>query len=111
MILRSVHQWADVPYQLPALLASVVAQTSLSLLWSTTALVMMFAAVKRAHRGWWMCGAALLATVVAKLAFNDLAQSGTVARIVSFIGVGVLLLVIGYVAPVPPSRGQDSTNN
>jgi uncharacterized membrane protein len=106
VILRSVHQWADVPYQLPALLASVVAQTSLSLLWTTTALVMMLAAVKRAHRGWWMCGAALLALVVAKLAFNDLAQSGTVARIVSFIGVGILLLVIGYVAPVPPSNGQ-----
>ncbi|MBL8519663.1 MAG: DUF2339 domain-containing protein [Betaproteobacteria bacterium] len=106
VLLRSVHQWADVPYQIGPLLASVVAQASLSLLWTSTALVIMFAAVRRVHRGWWMCGAALLALVVAKLAFNDLAQTGTVARIVSFIGVGVLLLVIGYVAPVPPKRAE-----
>jgi len=31
----------------------------------------------------------------------DLSGSGTVTRIVSFIGVGVLMLVIGYVAPMP----------
>jgi uncharacterized membrane protein len=37
-----------------------------------------------------------------KLFLLDLANSGTVARIVSFLGVGVLLLVIGYTAPVPP---------
>ncbi len=102
VILRSVHHWAEVPYELPAILHSVVAQAALSLLWTTTALVIMRAAVHRAHRGWWMCGAALLGLVVLKLALNDLSQSGTVARIVSFIGVGVLLLVIGYVAPVPP---------
>ena len=50
-----------------------------------------------------MTGAALLGVVVLKLFVNDLGSTGTVARIVSFIGVGVLLLVIGYVAPVPPS--------
>jgi uncharacterized membrane protein len=37
----------------------------------------------------------------------DLAGSGTVARIVSFLGVGALLLVIGYVAPVPPGARED----
>ena len=58
--------------------------------------------------------------VVLKLMLVDLSGSGTVARIVSFIGVGVLMLVIGYVAPLPtkangaakvpsgpePSRGE-----
>jgi uncharacterized membrane protein len=29
-----------------------------------------------------------------------------VLRIVSFIGVGVLMLVIGYVAPLPGSAGS-----
>jgi uncharacterized membrane protein len=33
-----------------------------------------------------------------------MANSGTVARIVSFIGVGALLLVIGYLAPVVPGE-------
>ena len=43
-----------------------------------------------------------LAVVVGKLFLLDLANSGTVARIVSFLGVGGLLMIIGYVAPVPP---------
>lgn len=56
----------------------------------------------------WMTGAVLLGVVVVKLAVNDLGNTGTVARIVSFIGVGVLLLVIGYVAPVPTKTRSDA---
>jgi uncharacterized membrane protein len=40
--------------------------------------------------------------VVAKLFIVDLASIGTVERIVSFIGAGVLMLLIGYFSPVPP---------
>jgi uncharacterized membrane protein len=54
------------------------------------------------ERMFWVAGAALLTVVVGKLFVVDLANTGTVARIVSFLGVGVLLLVIGYAAPVPP---------
>jgi len=39
---------------------------------------------------------------VVKLFLVDLSNVGTVERIVSFIGVGVLMLVIGYLLPVPP---------
>jgi uncharacterized membrane protein len=46
-----------------------------------------------------------MAVVVVKLFIVDLAKLGGVERIVSFIAVGVLMLVIGYVAPVPP-RGR-----
>ena len=103
-LLRTVHQWADVPFELSALLHSVVAQAALSLLWTTTALVIMCYGRKKIppSRAMWMTGAALLGVVVVKLFANDLGNTGTVARIVSFIGVGVLLLVIGYVAPMPP---------
>lgn len=50
--------------------------------------------------------AALLAVVVVKLFLVHLANTGTIARIVSFLGVGVMLLVIGYVAPVPPGARE-----
>ena len=106
-LLRTVHQWAGVPFELDALLRSVVAQSALSLLWTSTALVLMFAAGRSRSRALWMTGAALLGVVVLKLFVNDLGNTGTVARIVSFIGVGVLLLVIGYVAPVPPPAGSE----
>jgi LPXTG-motif cell wall-anchored protein len=51
---------------------------------------------------------ALRAAVVLKLFFVELAQTGTVTRIVSFIGVGLLMLLIGYVAPVPPVRRENT---
>jgi uncharacterized membrane protein len=64
----------------------------------------MFTAGRRGMRSLWMAGAVLLALVIAKLFLNDLGNTGTVARIVSFIGVGVFMLVIGYLSPVPPRR-------
>jgi uncharacterized membrane protein len=32
----------------------------------------------------------------------DLSSVGTIERIVSFIGVGLLMLVLGYFSPLPP---------
>jgi uncharacterized membrane protein len=112
-LLRTVHHWADVPFELSSLLHSVVAQAALSLLWTSTALVMMYAAGKqsRPSRALWIAGAVLLGVVLLKLFVNDLGNTGTVARIVSFIGVGVLLMVIGYVAPVPPKAVREEVPN
>ena len=53
------------------------------------------------RRELWLIGAALIAVVVAKLFFVELNNRGGLERIVSFIGVGVLLLVVGYFAPLP----------
>jgi uncharacterized membrane protein len=74
------------------------------LLWTAIALVAMWLAAMRATRLPWITGAALLAVVVIKLLVVDLSGSGSVTRIVSFIGVGVLMLVIGYVAPLPAAK-------
>ena len=49
------------------------------------------------------------AAVVLKLLLVDLSGTGTVTRIVSFIGVGVLMLVIGYVAPLPTKEGRHAS--
>lgn len=109
VILRTVHHWAEVPFELGALLHSVVAQSALSIVWTATALILMFVAGKRQSRTLWKVGAALLGVVVLKLFVNDLGNTGTIARIVSFLGVGVLLLVAGYVAPVPPKNAATPT--
>jgi uncharacterized membrane protein len=104
ILLRTVHHYAGVPFTLDALLASVLTQSALSIVWTVTALALMWLATRRGVRAPWITGAVLLAVVVAKLFVNDLGNTGTIARIVSFIGVGVLLLAIGYLAPVPPAR-------
>ena len=106
ILLRSVHHWFGVPYELDDMFRSVVVQSALSILWTLTALVLMVLATRRAQRPLWLAGAVLLTMVVGKLFLLDLANSGTVERIVSFLGVGVLLMIIGYAAPLPPGETE-----
>ena len=101
MLVRGFHHYAGVPYRVDAWMASLAVQTGLTLLWTALALVLMWVAARRDMRTVWLVGAVLLAVVVVKLLVIDLSGSGTVTRIVSFIGVGALMLVIGYVAPLP----------
>ena len=101
MLIRAFHHYGGVPFRVDAWLNSLAVQTGITLLWTVTALVLMWLSARRALRLPWMVGAALLAAVVLKLLLVDLSGSGTITRIVSFIGVGVLMLVIGYVAPLP----------
>ncbi|MEO7055798.1 MAG: DUF2339 domain-containing protein, partial [Caldimonas sp.] len=101
ILVRGFHHYGGVPYEFDTWLASLAVQTGITLLWTAMALVAMWVGAKRAWRTPWMAGAGLLAVVVLKLLVVDLSGSGSVTRIVSFIGVGVLMLVIGYVAPLP----------
>lgn len=101
ILVRAFHHYGGVPFRFRAWAESLPLQTGISLLWSATALVLMWLAARRRSRSGWMVGAVLLSAVVLKLALVDLSGTGTVTRIVSFIGVGVLMLVIGYVAPPP----------
>ncbi len=107
VLLRTLHHWAGIPYALDAMLRSDLAQTSLSIFWTVLALVAMVVATRRGLRVLWVCGAGLMVVVVAKLFFVELAKVGGVERIVSFIAVGILMLVIGYLAPLPPGKAQD----
>jgi len=107
--LRTIHFWFGVPYAFDALWHSRMVQAVLSLLWASAALGTMLLANRRRWRVAWMAGAALLGLVVAKLFLVDLSQVGGVERIVSFIGVGLLLLLIGYFAPVPPRRPENAS--
>jgi len=102
MVTRSAHHWAGVPWDIHSLLDSMQVQAGLSIVWTLMALTLMIGGHVRARREVWIAGAGLIAVVVAKLFFVELSNRGGMARIVSFIGVGVLLLVVGYFAPLPP---------
>jgi uncharacterized membrane protein len=101
IVIRGFHHYGGVPYRPDAWVHSPPVHTGIALLWTATALALMWLAARRSLRAPWLVGAVLLAAVVVKLMLVDLSGTGTVARIVSFIGVGVLMLVIGYVAPLP----------
>ena len=49
-------------------------------------------------------GIGLLGVVVLKLVLVDLSQTEAIWRVISFLGAGSLILVIGYLAPLPPAR-------
>jgi uncharacterized membrane protein len=109
MLLRAVNHWAQVPYEFEPMLASTLTQASLSLFWSVLALAAMMWSARRGHRLPWFCGATLMGIVVVKLFLFDLSHIGTVPRIVSFLGVGTLMLVLGYYSPLPPATKQTGT--
>ena len=66
----------------------------------------MLIATRSARRAVWLAGAALLAVVVIKLFLVDLSRIGSIERIVSFVGVGLLMLVLGYFSPLPPETRE-----
>lgn len=106
--LRLAHHLLGVPWDGDALLGSFVVQTGLAILWTLLALALMVLAYRRGQRAPWLVGAGLLGLTVVKLLLVDLNNAGGGARIVAFIVVGLLMLAVGYLAPLPP-RGAAAT--
>lgn len=102
VVLRSAHHLGNIAYSMPVLWNSPEVQMALSILWTLCALAIMNLTRRYQDRKLWLLGAALLAMVVLKLFTQDLSGSGTLARIMSFLVVGALMLLIGYLAPMPP---------
>lgn len=104
---RAIHFWAQVPYTAGGLFRSALFQATISILWGVTALLTTLGATRKGSRPAWIAGASILSLVVIKLFIVDLAGTGTVARIVSFLFVGSLMLLIGYFSPIPPARNKE----
>ena len=106
LVLRTCHHWAGIAWTADALYDSTLAQAALSVAWSLIGVALMVTGHRHARRMAWGVGAALLGLVVAKLFLLELADRGTLSRIVSFIVVGGLMLAVGYFAPIPPRRAD-----
>jgi uncharacterized membrane protein len=102
LVAHVVHFYMGVPYAIDSMFASSIFQTSITIVWTVTAFAIMGLGSRLSQRKLWFTGAGLLAIVVLKLFIIDLSDLGTVATIISFMSVGILMLVIGYITPVPP---------
>jgi uncharacterized membrane protein len=105
-LLRALHHNLGAPFTASGMTRSTLVQASLSIFWGLLGFSAMTVAAKRHWRIVWLVGVSLMIVVVAKLFLIDLSNSGTLARIASFLIVGALLLVTGYLAPLPPRRTQ-----
>lgn len=103
-LLRALHHLAGTPLLFDGISRSVLVQASLSIFWGLLGLCAIAVSAWQQQRVIWIVGAALMGVVVAKLFLLDLSGTGTLARIVSFLGVGALLLLAGYLAPLPPTQ-------
>ncbi|MEJ2489361.1 MAG: DUF2339 domain-containing protein [Sulfurovaceae bacterium] len=108
---RSVSYYQGVFYTFDALYANIYFQAGISIIWSILAMSVMFLSKYRKNRLLWISGMTLLILVVLKLFFVELSNSGTLERIISFLVVGALMLLIGYIAPIPPKSEESIEDN
>lgn len=106
VLLRSLHHWLAIPYAFDSMAGSFVVQASLSIFWTLLGLAVMVVSTQKSWRNVWLVAAGLLGVVILKLFAVDLAGRDTLAAIVSFIVVGVLMLVVGYFSPLPPKSAH-----
>lgn len=104
IILRSISQWLEISWSFYALWHNNIVQVVLSLIWTLTAVILVAFAHHYSQRNVWFIGAILQALVVLKLAIVDSIQLDGLIRAFVFIGVALLMLIIGYLAPLPPRK-------
>ena len=103
-LIRTLHHNWGAPITAYGIAHSTFVQSALSIFWGVLGFAAMTVAAKQRWRYVWMVGMGLMVVVVVKLFPVDLSSIGTVARIASFITVGLLLVITGYFAPLPPKR-------
>jgi len=68
----------------------------LSILWGVYALALVVLGIRKKQKHLRLAGIALFLVTLIKLFLYDLAGAGTITKTVSFISLGVLLLVVSF---------------
>lgn len=104
MLTRTLHAFIGTPLWNLGAWQSEQLQTGLTVLWTLIALIATIIASRYGQRTLWFMGIGLLAVVVFKLVLVDLSQTEAIWRVVSFLVAGSLILLMGYLAPLPPDK-------
>ncbi|NHC03574.1 DUF2339 domain-containing protein [Acinetobacter sp. 187] len=103
IVLRGLHVYLHTPYNAVAIWDNATIQLSLTLLWVSLAFITMSIATRQQLRSLWILGGSILLIVTLKLVLLDLSHVGTLTRVISFLGAGLVMLIIAYIAPMPES--------
>lgn len=107
VIARTIHHWTGLRFDWHVMFNSMLFHATISVVWTLLAMFVAVIASRIRHRKLWFVGAGLLGIVVGKLFLVDLANSGTIERIVSFLVVGIIMLLVGYFSPLPPQQTME----
>ena len=106
MTLRAAHFLGGVPWS-EALWTSPLAQAALSIVWTVAGIAAMLLGKRRGSRAVWIGGGALMGVVIVKLLLIDRQHLQDLTAIVGVLVVGILLVGVGYFAPVPPKAAGE----
>lgn len=102
VILNTMHAWLNIPLTWNEIVNSPIIQLSLSTFYAIFSLITMIIATSKKWRYVWFIGFGLIIFTTVKLLLIDLANINTIERIITFIVTGFILLLIGYLSPLPP---------
>ncbi|HEX3895388.1 MAG TPA: DUF2339 domain-containing protein [Rudaea sp.] len=105
--LRSAHFLGGVPWS-DALWQSALAQAALSIVWTVAGIAAMLLGKRRGSRAVWIGGGTLMGVVILKLILIDRQHLHDLTAIVGVLVVGILLVGVGYFAPVPPRTKSEA---
>lgn len=111
MLVRTLHAFISTPLWYAGAWQNEKVQTGLTILWTLLALIATIMASRYWQRALWFMGIGLLGIVVLKLVLVDLSQTEAIWRVISFLGAGSLILLIGYLAPLPPAHKHTESQN
>lgn len=80
--------------------------TLASLLWAVMGALLTIWARRRGTRTVWVAGAALLVVAALKLVLLDFGSLGQLTNILAVIAAGVVFMLVGWLAPMPPAAAQ-----
>ena len=104
ILLRALHVYLDTPIDQFEVWFNSTIQLSLTLLWVILAFIAMSIATKKNIKMLWLLGSSILVIVTFKLVLLDLSHIGTLSRVISFLGAGLMMLLIAYIAPMPNEK-------
>jgi hypothetical protein len=81
--------------------------TLVSLLWAAVGASLTIFSRRKASRTLWMAGAVFLVGSAVKLLLLDFGSLGQLANILAVIAAGVVFLLVGWLAPMPPAPPED----
>ena len=104
-LIRALHHNWGAPITAYGIMHSTLVQASLSIFWGVLGFAAMTLAARQKWRYVWIVGATSDGRRRCQaVPGRSVEASVRIARITSFLTVGLLLLITGYLAPLPPRR-------